>query len=150
MPNRTGKRPILTDPISGLTDKEIGLLLPCIRALEELERGKRRPRTHLQRQFVGVCQGKLPARTPYEYAYLKWRKSKPDLLKLTQDMTAKRNARERELNRINELRKIEARAKEREAVDIARQKEKYKTPTRRVSEWGTREDWKRDRGSWRR
>jgi uncharacterized protein YifE (UPF0438 family) len=151
--------------MSDLSPNEIRLLAPCIHALEMLERGERKPRTALQRHFLNVCKGECPARTAYERAYLKWRESKPDLLKLQRDIRtakAKRSpvqdrangnlqiARQRERRRKIEFKKIEEQAKRREAADIARQKQKYKIPTRRVQEWGTREDWKKDRDSWRR
>jgi hypothetical protein len=151
--------------MSDLTHEEIRLLVRCIHALEMLELGERPPTTELQQQFLKVCKGELPARTDYERAYLKWRKGKPDLLKLHGDIAtakAKRSPvqhkaeravqieRQRERRRKIELKKIEAQAKQREAADIARQKQKAKIPTRRILEWGTREDWKRNRDSWRR
>jgi uncharacterized protein YifE (UPF0438 family) len=151
--------------MSNLTHEEIRLLIRCVHALEMLERGERKPTTALQQHFLDVCKGKYRARTAYEHAYLKWRVSKPNLLKLQQEIaTAKAKGRpvkdktervaqivrQRERRRKIELKKIEAQAKRTEAADIARQQQKYKIPTRITPEWGTREDWKKDRDSWRR
>lgn len=127
-----------------LTSEENRLLAPYIRALEALDKGKRLPRTALQRHFVSVCRGQAPARTRYEKAYLKWRAEKLRREK-------ERIERERQRSCEKELRKAAQQAKRRDEIDMAQQRANLSTrPSRRIKEWGTREDWKRDRDSRRR
>ena len=134
-----------------LNAKEVSLLRPYIRALEKLEQGKIEPKTALQKHFLAMCRGESPARTEYEFAYLKWRRTKPDLSKVKQNgMPPKksRNVRLKDETKLNqtELKKIALQVKRRVAADIARQKSQ--APTRTINEFGSREDWKKDRASW--
>lgn len=152
--------------MSQLSAKEIRLLMPYIRALEELELGKRKPKSFLQSQFVSVCKGDIPARTKYECAYLKWRKTRPFLsiakqgravtiipkkirLKKETNHTIKAKRIKHESRGKIALKTIALQVEQRDAIDRGRQiAQRDNTPNRRINEWGNREDWKKDRGSW--
>jgi uncharacterized protein YifE (UPF0438 family) len=140
----------MTIEVDALTLDDVRLLISCVRALEQLESGARKPKTDAQVHFVLVCRGEQTPQTPYERAYLKWRERRPDLRLLERklvDINASRSQ-PREAKRKAEIKKIEQQAAARLALDHAQQPRKL--PTRTTPEWGNREDWKRDRGSWRR
>ena len=69
------------------------LIAPYIKALQELDRGVRVPRTAAQAHFVEVCRGGAQPMTAYERAYLAWREKERRLLKLVGQ------ARQRKLDR---------------------------------------------------
>jgi Protein of unknown function, DUF len=139
--------------VKPLSLREIILLTRCLGALQELEAGKRAPKTSLQRRFVSVCRGALPATTEYERAYLNWRQTRCDLTVErarieNEQLRGVQRARERlrQNQRVVELKKIERQAEARLALELERQKSHAK---RKAHEWGTRDDWRRDRGAWR-
>jgi hypothetical protein len=67
------------------------LIAPYIKALQELDRGLRVPRTALQVHFVGVCRGVAQPSTEYERAYLAWRAEDQRRLKLKLKERARQN-----------------------------------------------------------
>lgn len=138
--------------MSQLNAEEIRLLAPCIRGLEKLELGERKPKTFLQSQFLSVCKGDIPARTKYERAYLKWRKTRPSLSKTKQGRTftnfpkkvllKKETDRTLKIKRIEherrckiELNKIARQVERRDAADRGQQiLKKDNTPNRRINQ----------------
>jgi hypothetical protein len=115
------------------------LIAPYIKALQELERGARVPRTALQMHFVEVRRGGALPTTAYERAYLAWRAKEQRRLKLELEEEARR--RELDCNR----------GKETAAVPPKPVPGRWSDPkpySRFVAEpLGTREDFKRDRGA---
>ena len=126
-----------------LTLREMDLLEPCANALWELELGKRHPHTALRKHFVDVCKKRAEPSTEHEVAYLKWRRlGRPDLGKLRRRLIAQSKCDQ-------ELKKITEQAKARDAAERGRQclTESFK---RYIDEpLGTREDFKKDRASWK-
>jgi hypothetical protein len=115
------------------------LIAPYIKALQELERGVRVPRTALQMHFVEVCRGGALPTTAYERAYLAWRAKEQKRLKLELGEAARR----RDLlgNRGNETAAVPPKPVPGRWSDA-------KPYARFVAEpLGTREDFKRDRGA---
>jgi len=71
-----------------------GLIAPYIKALQELDRGVRAPKTAMQLHFVKVCRGVSRPATEYERLYLEWRAREQRRLKLE----AEEQVRQREIN----------------------------------------------------
>jgi len=113
------------------------LIAPYIKALQELDRGVRVPRTAAQRHFVQVCRGAAQPATAYERAYMKWRAKEQRILKL------ERQAPQRELRRTQGH---EAAATAPKA--IPGRWSDPKAYARFIAEpLGTREDFKKDTGA---
>jgi uncharacterized protein YifE (UPF0438 family) len=113
------------------------LIAPYIKALQELDRGVRVPRTNAQVHFVEVCRGGAQPTTAYERAYLAWREKEQRFL------NHEGPARPRKLHGKRERETNVTPAKPRPG--------RWSDPkpyARFVDEpLGTREDFKRDRGA---
>lgn len=148
-----------------LTIAEIKRLLKHLRGLQQLDSGVKMPATALQRRFVEVCRGRAKPITPHEVAYIKWRTTKPDLYRLAaehekQKQIAARAAQhrnnqlikschlDREKKRERELIKIARQAEERAAREAAVAAARRDVPRPRITEFGTRDDFRKDRASW--
>jgi len=66
------------------------LIAPYIKALQELDRGVRIPRTAAQVHFVEACRGGAQPATAYERAYLVWRVQEQRRVKLELEEQAHR------------------------------------------------------------
>jgi uncharacterized protein YifE (UPF0438 family) len=69
--------------------KPPSLIAPYIKALQELDRGVRAPRTAAQMHFVEVCRGAARPVTAYERAYMGWRAKEQRRLKLELEAQAR-------------------------------------------------------------
>lgn len=61
------------------TLKDAELLRSNIRALVDLDEGRRPPQTEAQKHFLLVSKGKAQATTQWELAYMRWRAERPDI-----------------------------------------------------------------------
>jgi hypothetical protein len=115
------------------------LIAPYIKALQELDRGVRVPRTAMQMHFVEVCRGGAQPTTAHERAYLAWRAKEQRRVKLELEEQARR----RELN--------SNRGDEPALMAPKPVPGRWSDPrpyARFVAEpLGTREDFKKDRGA---
>jgi hypothetical protein len=133
--------PLLTEEkvVSLVSTPLPSLIAPYIKALQELDRGVRVPKTAMQVHFVEVCRGGAQPKTAYERAYLAWRAKEQQRLKLELEGQALR--REPHNNRGHET----------AAVPPKPMPGRWSDPkpyARYVAEpLGTREDYKRDRGA---
>jgi uncharacterized protein YifE (UPF0438 family) len=131
-----------------LTRVEAQLLEKYGEAFRELEIGIRLPKTTLQKRFVRVCRGEVPATTFYEKLYLKARLvGTPTPKTMRVSSGSKKFA--KPPSGSNGSGK-QAQIEQRKALDLERLNKFLAKPTRVAAEWGSRDDWKRDRGSWRR
>jgi hypothetical protein len=113
------------------------LIAPYIKALQELDRGLRVPRTALQVHFVEVCWGGAQPATAYERAYLMWRAKEQRRLKLELEERARQ--RESRNNRTDQSAAVSPKP-------VPGRWSDPKPYARFVAEpLGTREDFKRDR-----
>jgi uncharacterized protein YifE (UPF0438 family) len=65
--------------MADLTLEEVRLLLKWAHQLERLEKGEFEADTPLRQHFLSVCRGDAKPVTIYEKAYVKWRRTKPEL-----------------------------------------------------------------------
>jgi hypothetical protein len=126
-----------------------------LRACQDLELGRRQPTTLAQEQFLKVCGGEFHPVTEYEIEYLKWRSKKVDEEQrlASQDVAAAQDGErwtQRQRASVEKPSTKQMQIAERERLDLKRKKEFLAGPTRVAEEWGSRDDWKRDSGSWRR
>jgi hypothetical protein len=115
------------------------LIAPYIKALQDLDRGVRVPKTPMQVHFVEVCRGGAQPTTAYERAYLAWHGKKQQRLKLEAEEQAGR--RRSNSSRGNEAARVTPKLAPGRWSDP-------KPYARFVAEpLGTREDFKKDRGA---
>jgi len=115
------------------------LIASYVKALQELDRGVRVPRTALQVHFVEVCRGGALPTTAYERAYLAWRAKEQQRLKVELEEQARR--RELHGNRGHET----TVASSKPVPGCWAEPKPYARFV--VEPLGTREDFKRDRGA---
>lgn len=123
-----------------------------IETCRNLESGKRTPITTLQKRFVRVCRGEVPAITPYEKAYQKLRAKERRQMVATRETELKKESADKRTGNRNSIPTNKNASNELSKRDLEIKK-KFLPKLTRVAEekgGGTREDWKRDRGSWRR
>ena len=73
-------RPLPDPVLSPLEARDRALLRPCLKALCDLADGRRTPKGDGQRMFLAAVRGKARPVTPYEIAFLRWRRAgEPDL-----------------------------------------------------------------------
>jgi uncharacterized protein YifE (UPF0438 family) len=75
-----------------LTQEEVALLRPHLKALVALAEGRRLPATEAQRRFVESVNGLREPASNYEIAYSKWQRTKPDLDELPSGNSERQNS----------------------------------------------------------
>ena len=154
--------------MSQLTLADAELLVKHINGLRRLESGELKPKTEAQKHFIRVCHGEATPNTPYEFAYLRWRIEKPNLVVFIHKLRylkkfgsnkkkidairgrdpkkrPKVKAEQKNMSRIDEVIKSEKERQKRLEEKRLKDGPKRNFKRKYIEEtWGSREAWKAD------